>query len=109
MRRWRSNSRLFALVALAIAGAVAASVGAGAEVPIARHFSADGLGRVGAYMQHEVATENIPGAIVLIQQHGKLIYDQTFGARDVTAKAPMTDDVIFRLYSMSKPVHSVAA
>ena len=113
MRQWRSKRRLDALAALAIVGAVAASASivARAEQPIARksQFSAHGLQRVAAYMQNEVAAGNIPGAIVLIQQHGRPAYYETFGARDVAAKAPMTDEVIFRLYSMSKPVTSVAA
>ena len=60
-------------------------------------------------MRHEVATGKIPGAILLIQQHGKPVYYEKFGLRDVAAKLPMTDDTIFRLYSMSKPVTAVAA
>src|SRR4029453_11059313 len=50
----------------------------------------------------------IPGAILLIQQHGKPVYFENFGVRDVATKQPMTPDTIFRLYSMSKPITSVA-
>jgi len=60
-------------------------------------------------MRNEVATGKIPGAIVLIQQHGRPVYDETFGVRDVKTRQPITEDTIFRLYSMSKPVTSVAA
>ena len=60
-------------------------------------------------MRNEVATGKIPGAIVLIQQHGQPVYFEKFGVRDVESRHPMTDDTIFRLYSMSKPVTSVAA
>src|SRR5947209_12598414 len=55
----------------------------------------------------EIATGKIPGAILLIQQHGKPVYFETFGMRDVAARSPMTRDAIFRLYSMSKPITSV--
>jgi CubicO group peptidase (beta-lactamase class C family) len=67
------------------------------------------LKRVDAYLQNEVDTGEIPGAIILIQQHGKPAYYRKLGVRDVATKLPMTDDTIFRLYSMSKPVTSVAA
>jgi CubicO group peptidase (beta-lactamase class C family) len=60
-------------------------------------------------MRHEIATGKIPGAIVLIQQHGRPVYFERFGERDVAARQPMTDETIFRLYSMSKPITSVAA
>jgi len=60
-------------------------------------------------MRNEVATGKIPGAVVLIQQHGHPVYFENFGVRDVATGAPMTADTIFRLYSMSKPITSVAA
>jgi CubicO group peptidase (beta-lactamase class C family) len=44
---------------------------------------------------------------VLVQQHGKAVYAESFGKRD--GANPMTPDSIFRLYSMSKPVTSVTA
>lgn len=75
----------------------------------ARHFNSQALQRVGDYFGHEVATGKIPGAIVLIQQHGRPVFLQNFGMRNVASRAPMTPDTIFRLYSMSKPITSVAA
>src|SRR5262249_52430878 len=61
-----------------------------------------------AYFENEVATGKLPGAVVLIQQHGKPVYFESFGFRDVVAHTPMTKDAIFRIYSMSKPITSVA-
>ncbi len=46
---------------------------------------------------------------MLIRQHGKTVYHEHLGVRDVTTKLPMTDDTIFRLFSMSKPITSVVA
>ena len=51
----------------------------------------------------------MPGAVILIQQHGRPVYFESFGVRDVDSRRPMTADTIFRLYSMSKPVTSAAA
>jgi hypothetical protein len=45
--------------------------------------SAAGLERLGAFFENEVATGKLPGAIVLIQQHGQPIYFKCFGVRDV--------------------------
>jgi CubicO group peptidase (beta-lactamase class C family) len=67
------------------------------------------LTRVSDYLNGRVAAGRIPGAILLIQQHGKPVLYEKFGLRDVKMAQPMTDDTIFRLYSMSKPVTSVAA
>jgi CubicO group peptidase (beta-lactamase class C family) len=49
----------------------------------------------------------IPGAVVLVASNGRLIYRDSVGFRDVRTRAPMTEDTIFRLYSMSKPITSV--
>jgi CubicO group peptidase (beta-lactamase class C family) len=67
------------------------------------------LALIGDYFRDQIANGKIPGAILLIQQHGKPVYHEFFGVRDVTTKAPMTDDTIFRLFSMSKPITSVVA
>src|SRR5713226_9447829 len=72
-------------------------------------FSWAGLDRVGDYVRNEIATGKIPGAILLIQRHGKPVYFENFGVRDVATRIPMSPDTIFRLYSMSKPITSVAA
>jgi CubicO group peptidase (beta-lactamase class C family) len=114
MKRWRTDG--FArrgFVAAALAGLVAAGPQHGAHAdspaPVVESFSRAGLDRVGDYIRNEIATGKIPGAILLIQQHGKPVYFENFGVRDVATKIPMSPDTIFRLYSMSKPITSVAA
>lgn len=79
------------------------------EIPAGAHFNPQKLAKVGDYLREEIANGKIPGAIVLIQQHGKPVYHEFFGVRDVATKEPMTDDTIFRLFSMSKPITSVVA
>ena len=82
---------------------------AGAEGRAARTLSAEGLAKVSDYIRNEVATGRIPGAILLLQQHGKPVYYANFGVRDVATELSMSADTIFRLYSMSKPITSVMA
>jgi CubicO group peptidase (beta-lactamase class C family) len=79
------------------------------DIPAGAHFNPQKLEKIGEFFKNEVATGKIPGAIVLIEQHGKPVYHEFFGVRDPATKEPMTDDTIFRLFSMSKPITSVAA
>ena len=79
------------------------------NIPAGAHFNQQKLQRIGEFLRGEIADGKIPGAILLIQQHGKPVYHEFFGVRDVATRLPMTDDTIFRLYSMSKPITSVAA
>jgi CubicO group peptidase (beta-lactamase class C family) len=79
------------------------------EIPAGAHFNQDRLAKVGEFFRNEVATGKIPGAMVLIQQHGKPVYHEAFGVQDVVSKAPITDQTIFRLFSMTKAITSVVA
>ena len=79
------------------------------EIPAGAHFNQDRLAKVGEFFRNEVATGKISGAIVLIQQHGKPVYHESFGVQDVVSKAPITDQTIFRLFSMTKAITSVVA
>ena len=79
------------------------------DIPSGAHFNVEKLAKVGEFFNNEVATGKIPGAIVLIRQHGKPVYHQSFGVQDVESKAPITDQTIFRLFSMTKAITSVAA
>ena len=72
-------------------------------------FSAERLARINEYLQREVDLKRIPGAIVLIRRHGQTAYYEGFGVRSPTTGAPMKPDTIFTLYSMTKPITSVAA
>ena len=94
---------------LAIAAAPSVRAEGTFDIPPGAHFNQDKLARIGEFFKNEVTTGKIPGAIVLIQQHGKPVYHEFFGVQDVVSKAPMTDQTIFRLFSMTKAITSVAA
>jgi CubicO group peptidase (beta-lactamase class C family) len=94
---------------LAIAANPPAFAQGGFDLPAGAHFNLQKLERVGEYLRDQIANGKIPGAILLIRQHDKTVYHAFFGVRDVATGLPMTDDTIFRMYSMSKPITSVAA
>jgi CubicO group peptidase (beta-lactamase class C family) len=60
-------------------------------------------------LQAEVDRQRLPGAVVLIARHGKLALFESLGVLDPATGTPMERDAIFRIYSMTKPVVSVAA
>jgi CubicO group peptidase (beta-lactamase class C family) len=75
--------------------------------PKEAELSADGLGRLGAIMRREVDNKHVPGVTMLISRGGKVAYRQNVGALRPGGPA-MRGDGIFRLYSMTKPIVSVA-
>ena len=79
------------------------------DIPAGAHFNQDKLAKISEFFKNEVATGKISGAIVLIQQHGKPVYHESFGVQDVVSKTPITDQTIFRLSSMTKAITSVVA
>jgi CubicO group peptidase (beta-lactamase class C family) len=100
---------LFGAALLAIAAAPSAGAEGTFDIPAGAHFNPQKLARAGDFLRDQVAQGKIPGAILLIQQHGKPVYHEFFGVQDVVSKAPMTDQTIFRLFSMTKAITSVAA
>ena len=79
------------------------------DIPAGAHFNQDKLAKIGEFFNNEVTTGKIPGAILLIQQHGKPVYHESFGVQDVVSKTPITDKTIFRLSSLTKAITSVVA
>jgi CubicO group peptidase (beta-lactamase class C family) len=72
-------------------------------------FSRDRLERIASTINDDIAKGVIPGGTLLIVRHGKIAFYDSFGWLDPSAKTPMPKDAIFRIYSMSKPITSVAA
>jgi CubicO group peptidase (beta-lactamase class C family) len=99
------------LVAAAVLAALPSAFAGEASTvqPNAGGFSSAGLARLDAYLKNEIAENKVPGAVMMIQRDGKTAYFNSFGVRDPGTKEPMTPDSIFRIYSMSKPITTVAA
>lgn len=70
-------------------------------------MSSPKLGHLGAALQKEVADGSFRGIVVMVARKGKLVYHQAYGMQ--TPDAKMSEDSIFRIYSMTKPFVSVAA
>ena len=55
-----------------------------------------------------IETEKLSGCQVMVSRHGVPAYFRSFGQMDIARQRPMQDDAIFRIYSMSKPITSIA-
>jgi CubicO group peptidase (beta-lactamase class C family) len=98
-----------AALLLLLTVALAQAQGLQAARPEQVGLSSERLARIVATLRTDVEKGTIPGAVVLVARHGKIAMFETIGMRDPGTKAPMTKDTIFRIYSMSKPITSVAA
>jgi len=72
----------------------------------AQTLSSERLKRVDRAFQEHVDQERIAGAVVLVLQDGKPVYDKAFGWADKEAGRKMTTDAIFRIASQSKAITS---
>ncbi|OJU59523.1 MAG: hypothetical protein BGO08_00620 [Altererythrobacter sp. 66-12] len=76
--------------------------------PVAAGLSKDGLARLDTGIAAAAAKHEIPGGVVLIARQGRIAHFVSFGVSDRDTQRPMRKDDIFRIYSMTKPVVSVA-
>jgi CubicO group peptidase (beta-lactamase class C family) len=72
-------------------------------------MSAQRLARIGDAFKKEIDQGKLPGAVFLVARKGKLVYSEAIGFQDKAASKPIAKDSIFRIYSMTKPLVSVAA
>jgi CubicO group peptidase (beta-lactamase class C family) len=99
------------LIAFSFSVTTLASYGQNFEVvsPEAVGMSSIGLAQVTQRLQHHVDEGHIAGAVAAVLRDGKLVYLESVGKRDLASDSPMDDDALFRIYSMTRPVTSLAA
>ncbi len=71
-------------------------------------FSSTRLQRISKVMQGYVDQRKLAGLITVLARRGEVAHFECFGMMDIEANKPMRPDTIFRLYSMTKPITSVA-
>lgn len=92
-----------------------ASGAAFAEDPLPRAkpeevgLSSERLARIGETLKADIEAGRIPGAVIAIARHGKLVALDAYGWRDKAAGVAMTTDTIFNIASMTKPMTTVGA
>ena len=115
MSRWKILATTTALVAMVVAATASLPLQARELQPLATAtpeqvgMSGERLGRISTMLRQEIADGKLPGAVVMVARKGKIIYSDAIGFQDKGENTPMKLDSIFRIYSMTKPLASVAA
>jgi CubicO group peptidase (beta-lactamase class C family) len=78
-------------------------------VPEEVGLSSQRLARLGDVLRGEIDSGRVPGTVALVARRGKVAHFEALGARDSVSGAGMHKDSLFRIYSMTKPIVSVAA
>src|SRR5262245_11413799 len=71
-------------------------------------FSTERLKHVDAYLQQQVDSSRIAGAVGLVLRDGKVVYERAVGWADKDAGRRMTPDAMFRIASQTKALTSIA-
>jgi CubicO group peptidase (beta-lactamase class C family) len=101
------------LFVMAFAMLPAAGRAAGADLALVKPeqvgMSSERLGRVTRRMRDDAARKVIPGAVLLVARKGGVACHEAAGSLNPETGQPMTADAVFRIYSMTKPITTVAA
>lgn len=72
-------------------------------------LSLDRLANIEAHIERQyIQKGKLPGTLTLVARHGKIAYLKAQGKMDVERNRPVTEDTLFRIYSMTKPITSIA-
>jgi CubicO group peptidase (beta-lactamase class C family) len=72
-------------------------------------FSSDRLGKISEFVDREIAAGNLVGAVTLVARHGQVVLFEAAGRYGIEDNRPMDKDALFRIFSMTKPITTVAA
>jgi len=72
-------------------------------------LDAERLGRIDGTFARYVDDGRLAGYLVTVSRHGKLAHVSSYGARDREEGLPVESDTLWRIFSMTKPITSVAA
>ena len=100
------------IILLILSGFVASSIGAKPferSAPEQQGMSSVQLQRLSQLASKYVTEGRVPGMINLVMRNGEIVYFEAVGNRGIDDNTPMELDDLFRIYSMTKPITSVAA
>ncbi len=77
--------------------------------PTEAGFAPERLARIDQHFQGYIEQKKLAGWHIALSRRGQLVHSSTMGHRDIAADLPFTDDTVVRMFSMTKPITSVAA
>ena len=76
--------------------------------PESAGMSSERLGRIRPAFESYVTEGKLSGVVTVVARGGQVVHFEASGSQDVEAGEPMTEDTLFRMYSMTKPIASAA-
>jgi CubicO group peptidase (beta-lactamase class C family) len=72
-------------------------------------LSTERLARIDEHLKQKyIEPREVAGALTLVARHGEVVHHSAVGMMDIEREKPMQQDTIFRIYSMTKPITSIA-
>jgi CubicO group peptidase (beta-lactamase class C family) len=71
-------------------------------------ISSQRLSRIDEFVERHIEANHFAGAVTLVSRHARVVQFEAYGMQDIEGGVPMARDSIFRIYSMTKPITSVA-
>lgn len=99
---------LLLAVTVGLGGGFAAALANDFAEPSNVGLSPDGLASLTAHVEDYVASGRLVGATTLVAKDGKIAHFETYGQLNKAAGTAMSEDAVFRIYSMTKPITGVA-
>ncbi|MFO1502835.1 MAG: serine hydrolase domain-containing protein [Steroidobacteraceae bacterium] len=103
----KAATLMLALLSAGLAGCQQ-KVGAPAASGTMAGMSAERLQRLDAHFHKLVDEGKISGVVTWVARHGKVVHEDAYGLADIAANRAMSKDTYFYVYSMTKPITSVA-
>jgi CubicO group peptidase (beta-lactamase class C family) len=72
-------------------------------------FSSERLGKISEFVRRDIDEGKLVGVVTMVARHGKIVHFETAGSYGLDNDKPMDTDALFRIYSMTKPITTVAA
>jgi len=104
----RTIARLVAGAAIALAAPMLQAQDFPRATPEQVGMSSSGLAMVTERLQAHIDQGHIAGAVAAVLRDGQLVYFESLGQRDLESGSAMPEDALFRIYSMTRPVTSLA-
>ena len=71
-------------------------------------FSSERLQRIGPAMEKHIGDDKLAGVVTAIARRGELVHHEAYGLMERENQTPMSNDAIFRIFSMTKPITCTA-
>lgn len=71
-------------------------------------FSSEQLGEIAAFVRRDIDDGKLVGVVTMVARHGKIVHFDAIGKYGLDNDKPIDKDALFRIYSMTKPITTVA-